>query len=408
MSREPQVVQGVQIGAPAHGGHAVARHEGRVIFVRHTAPGEVVDVALTDADPDAKFWRGDAVVIHEPSPDRVDHVWPQAGQGGVGGAELGHLTLGAQRRWKQAVLTDTMRRIGHIELADVEVAPAPGEEQSGGRYTRTRIELVADGEGRASMYRHRSHDLVAIEEMPLAASEILEAGLLAKRWKPGARLTFVAAADGVAAYQDGRAVVGSRWVRERVSVAGAEGDRDYEFRVAGTGFWQVHRAAPRILASAVLRAAAVSAGEHVLDLYAGAGLFTLPLADAVGPTGSVTAVEGDADGTRAAKRNLHNRDWVHLIAGDVARVIRRPLPHRPDVVVLDPPRAGAGQGVMDSIAALGPRRIVYVACDPAALARDAARAVARGYGLVDVSGHDLFPHTHHVEAVAVFDRDQIS
>lgn len=396
------------MGNPAHGGHAVARHEGRVIFVRHTAPGEVVDVQLTDADPDAKFWRGDAVRIHEPSPDRVDHVWPLAGPGGVGGAELGHLTLAAQRRWKSAVLADTIRRIGHLDLPAIEVEAAPGDEEDGGLGTRTRIEAVADADGHAAMYRHRSHDLVPIPQMPLATAELADSGLLTDTWRPGARLVLVSAADGVAAYQDGEPVRGRRQVSEQVTVETGDGEATYAYRLAGTGFWQVHREAPAVLITRVLAAAGLAPGERVLELYSGAGLLTLPLADAVGPTGSVMAVEGDADGARSARRNLHDRPWVRLAQGEVASVLRSELPERPDVVVLDPPRAGAGKRVMDAITSLGARRIVYVACDPAALARDLARASARGYRVAEVSGHDLFPHTHHVEAVAVLDRSEIS
>lgn len=396
----------VRLGEPAHGGHVVARHEGRVVFVRHGAPGELVDVLLTEAEPDARFWRGDAVAVREASADRVAHVWPVAGPGGVGGAELGHLTLAAQRAWKRDVLVGTLRRIGHLEVPGLTVAPAPGDERRGGLHTRTRVELVADGAGRPAMYRHRSHTLLPVEDVPLAVHAIGDTGALRRTWRAGTRLDLVAAGGGAVVLADGEPVSGRRIVTESVTAGTPDGEeRTWSYRVAASGFWQVHLAAPGVLVERVLAAADLVPGEQVLELYSGAGLLTLPLADAVGPTGGVTAVEADGDGARLARRNARAHPWVHLVAGDVARVLRDAPGTRPDVVVLDPPRAGAGQRVMDAITSLTPRRIVYVACDPAALARDAARAVAAGYSLTGLTAHDLFPHTHHLEAVAVLDRE---
>src|SRR5690606_2340562 len=142
------------------------------------------------------------------------------------------------------------------------------------------------------------------------------------------------------------------------------------------------------------------------DLYAGSGLFTAALADAVGPDGSVHAVEGDARAARSARRSLHGLPQVVLHPGDVARALREPglLPERADLVLLDPPRTGARRGVLELVAARRPAWIVYVACDPAALARDVGYLAALGYGLDALTGHDLFPHTHHVEAVAALSR----
>jgi tRNA/tmRNA/rRNA uracil-C5-methylase (TrmA/RlmC/RlmD family) len=158
-----------------------------------------------------------------------------------------------------------------------------------------------------------------------------------------------------------------------------------------------------VLVSAVLGATGPLDGARVLDLYAGAGLFTLPLADAVGEDGAVLAVEGDARGVRDLRRAVHDRPQVTLRGGDVAHVLTSGLGGA-DVVVLDPPRTGAGGRVVEAIGALRPGRVVYVACDPAALARDVALFAVAGYGLEALSGYDLFPMTHHVEAVAVLTR----
>jgi len=404
----------LEVGPVAHGGHCVARLDGRVVFVRHTLPGERVRARLTDAGPDATFWRADAVEVLEASPDRVPSAWSQAGAGGVGGGELAHVALPAQRAWKEAVLAEQLRRLAHDDRP-VTVHAAPGDDERGGLRWRTRVDLVADPRGRLGMRRHRSHEVHALDDMPLAVEAVAELDLFARRWAPGAHVEAVAPVGGDAplVLLDGatldlrhgrpdRRPNARSSVRERVDVGPG-----YTYRVAAAGFWQVHRQAPEVLVRAVLDGVGDIAGAAVLDLYSGAGLFTLPLADAVGDRGSVTSVEDDARAVRDARRNVHDRPQVTLHAGDVRRALqgRDGLDvGRPDVVVLDPPRSGAGRATLDALAALGPDRVVYVACDPAALARDVALLAGHGYRLDDVQGWDLFPMTHHVEAVAVLTR----
>ncbi len=398
----------LEIGSVAHGGHCVARHEGRVVFVRHALPGETVRAMLTDAGDGASFWRADAVEVLEASPDRVPTPWPEAGPGGVGGGELGHVSLPAQRRWKADVVAEQLRRLAHLDQ-DVQVEAAPGE--SDGLGWRTRIELVADGEGRAGMHRHRTHEVVPLASMPLAVPGLDVPTILARRWTPGARLTAVSPVGGDAPLLllDGlpftdrgpdRRPTARRSVREVAGIGG----RTYRWRVAGDGFWQVHRSAPTVLAQAVVDAVGDRPGATVVDLYSGAGLFTLPLADAVGPGGRVVAVEGDAHAVRDARRNVHDHPQVALHLGPVASVLAGGVVPRADVVVLDPPRVGAGRAVVDAVAALTPERVVYVACDPAALARDLGYLAGHGYHLTALRALDLFPMTHHVECVAVVDR----
>ncbi|WP_431310294.1 class I SAM-dependent RNA methyltransferase [Luteimicrobium album] len=188
----------------------------------------------------------------------------------------------------------------------------------------------------------------------------------------------------------------------------------WSHRVAADGFWQVHREAPALLVGAVLDALAGRSldGATVLDLYAGAGLFTLPLADATGPTGRVVSVEGSPRAVKDARRSLHDRPHVELHAGPVDHVLAAlraaagssgGLTHA-DAVVLDPPRVGAGRVVVEQVAHLAPQAVVYVACDPAALARDVALFAAQGYDLTALRAFDLFPMTHHLEAVATLTR----
>ncbi|HEY0186049.1 MAG TPA: methyltransferase domain-containing protein [Cellulomonas sp.] len=419
--RVGEVVE-LAVGPVAHGGHCVARlpvptdapegERGRVVFVRHTLPGERVRARLTETGRTASFWRADAVEVLEPSPDRVGSAWPEAGPGGVGGGELAHVRPDAQRAWKAAVLTEQLARLAKIDRA-IAVQALPGDEERGGLGWRTRVELEADHDGRAAMRRFRSHDLVAIETMPLMSDALAELDLLGRRWRPGARIEAVAPAGGDEpvvlvdgqVYDLRRGKVDPRpnartAVREEVVLDGGR----WQYRVAAAGFWQVHREAPATLTRAVLDALGDVSGATVLDLFAGAGLFTLPLADAVGADGMVVAVEGDPRAVRDARRNAHDRTGVELIEGDVAQVLAANEGAPADAVVLDPPRVGAGRDVVQAVAALGPERVVYVACDPAALARDVALLTAQGYTLADVQGFDLFPMTHHVEAVALLVR----
>ena len=190
------------VGEPAHGGACVARDEsGRVVFVRHAAPGEVVRARVTAVQK--KLAWADAVEIVEPSPDRVDSVWPRAGPGGVGGGELTHLTPAAQRDWKSRVIAGQLRRVGGEALSEavdalggVRVAPAPGDEDPGDSLTgrRSRIDVVIDADGRAGMHEFRGRRVIALEDMPLAVPAIRELGLFdegtpwRRLWKPGDRV----------------------------------------------------------------------------------------------------------------------------------------------------------------------------------------------------------------------------
>ncbi|GGM23451.1 class I SAM-dependent RNA methyltransferase [Promicromonospora citrea] len=410
----------LEVGPVAHGGHCVARTaDGRVVFVRHTLPGERVRARVTEGG--TSFWRADAVEVLEASDDRVEPAWSAAGPGGAGGGELSHVALPAQRDWKRTVLAEQLERLARVDADRLEgaltVEAAPGDDERLGLHYRTRIDLVADDEGRAGMRAHRGHRVVALDTMPLATTELLDfaaaEGVFTRTWTPGAHVRVVAPSEGeplllVDGVPTRRGRPDPRAnARRAVSevVAGPWGTHAY--RVAADGFWQVHRAAPAVLTGAVLDAAGATAGElsgaTVLDLYSGAGLFTLPLAAAVGEQGRVVAVEGDARAVKDARRNAHALDQVTLEAGAVERVLAD-QGLTADVVVLDPPRTGAGRAVVDALAAAGPRRVVYVACDPAALARDVGYLAAHGYALTGVRGYDLFPHTHHVEAVAVLDR----
>jgi len=398
------------VGPIAHGGHCVARIEpgtlgleddaGRVVFVRHALPGERVRARITDR---GKIWRADALaVLADPSPDRVPAAWPAAGPDGVGGGELSHVSLDGQRRWKAQVLAEQLRRLAGLDL-DVAVEALP----TAGLGYRTRSTVLADERGRAGMRKHHSHQIVPLEALPLATPELAAFAahqrVWERQWAPGARLDLVApSASEPVLLVDGKVVAGPEYVHEAVQLPDG---RRFDYRLRAGGFWQVHRDAPSTLVEAVLDGVGPVSEKTVLDLYSGAGLFSVPLAAAVGSAGRVVAVEGSRQAAADAEFNLRNYPNAEAHANDVKRFLTKLGGDKAvDVVVLDPPRSGAGHAVVDQIAELQPQRVVYVACDPAALARDIARFASRGYALEQLRAFDLFPMTHHFESVAVMQR----
>ncbi|WP_432571964.1 class I SAM-dependent RNA methyltransferase [Kineococcus sp. SYSU DK005] len=418
----------VEVGPVAHGGHCVARHEGRVVFVRHALPGERVLARVTEGSDGSRFWRADAVRVLSADADRVEQPCPVARPGMCGGCDFQHVALPRQRALKAEVVAEQLRRLAGLEVpVEVEEVPlpagAPDPEHPGLRW-RTRTQFAVDVEGRTGLRRHRSHDVVPLADCPISTHGVVGSGVLARRFGNVESVEVAAGSDGgdplvVVAPSAGaharlprlpgasvavrtpeglHRVSGRTWVGERVRVRGEE----LGFRVSGAGFWQVHAGAGTALTEAVLDALEPRAGERALDLYAGAGLFTAVLARAVGGEGAVLAVEGEARAVRDARRTLHGAPQVELWEGPVEEALAEPelAGSRVDLVVLDPPRAGAGGAAVAGIAALRPRAVAYVACDPAALARDLATFAEHGYALDGLRAFDLFPMTHHVECVA--------
>ncbi|MGX7826771.1 class I SAM-dependent RNA methyltransferase [Actinokineospora sp. 24-640] len=384
------------VEAVAHGGHCVARIESRVVFVRHALPGERVMVRITE-DKGGSFCRGDAVEVLEAAPGRVEPPCAYAVPGGCGGCDWQHADGETQRSLKAAVVAEQLQRLAGVEWA-VEVEELPG----GLGDWRTRARLAVDKSGRAGFRGHRSHRLVPIADCVIAAPGTVDE-VVGRSWTPGAEVSVSVDATGrthAAELTDRgrrvRGVIGAPTALERAA------RRDW--RIDAHGFWQVHPDAADLLAEVVGKWAAAPSGGCAWDLYAGAGLFAAVLAAQVGPEGSVVAVESDRDAAEHGAENLADLPMVRVFAGRVEDVLGADLPD-PDVVVLDPPRRGAGGAMVDAIAARGPARVVYVACDPAALARDIASFAGHGYHLRDLRAFDAFPMTHHVESVALLSRD---
>ncbi len=465
-----------------NGGFCVARHDGKVVFVRHALPGELVRARVTEETKN--FLRADAVEILKASPDRVEAPCAFAGPGRCGGCDWQHASASAQRGLKAAVVEEQLRRLAGIErTVNVEEVPFPviysadGEPMASrpGFGWRTRVQFAVDPDGAVGLRKHRSHEIEYIDECLIAHPEAEVMGIERNRW-PGAtgveavvsagtgdRLVVLTEPKGKGHKQTKvpqldvpvRVVRPERAQQYRGPVAAApkKGQKAPSFKrppeahlpfvreeaagrlwqVSGSGFWQVHPGAAETLAQAVLDALDPQPGEIALDLYCGVGLFAGVLGEKVGRDGLVIGIETGNQAVKDAKFNLKDLDQVNIEQGKVEEVLKSlefgradaPAPagnrsqakrgavagHRggsrvrkADIVVMDPPRMGAGEAVVEQVAQLAGRKIAYVSCDPATLARDLKYFSVRGWALESLRAFDAFPQTSHVECLAVLVR----
>ena len=393
----------------AHGGVSVARHDGRVVFVADAIPGERVR-ARVSSDSKKSFWRAETLEVIDASTHRQPHVWDAAAldrdpADRAGGAEFGHIALAHQRELKRQVVTDALTRMAGI-TRDVTVEAVQGDDERSGTGWRTRVRLHVDESGRPGPFAARSHTVIPVTSLPLATDELAAAAPLDERFPGFDSVDILAPSTGSV-----RLVVGTQKpsvITERV------GER--EFRLADTGFWQVHRGAAATLTEAVQTAIDPTLFDPQaanLDLYGGVGLLASAVGDRFGSSTRITSVESDATATDFAAENLSEwvgaraetgrvERWVAALAASASSSERDRLTRA--TVILDPPRAGAGRHVVEALVELAPAQVVYVACDPVAFARDAALFDGLGYDLVALRAFDLFPNTHHVEAVGTFIR----
>ena len=420
----------LEITNVAHGGIFVARHEGRVIFVSDAISGERVLAQITDTSQKS-FWRATTVEVLEASKHRQNHVWSAAAidrkpDDRVGGAEFGHIQLGYQRELKAQVLREALERFAQISRP-VTVEPLPGDVETRGTLWRTRVSLHVDDAGRVGPYAARSHRVIEVDDLPLAVDEITALAPLHSKLPAGSRVDLVAPSVGGARINTVAPVekkakkktgpgnpVAVPKLKNRALIRERVGNR--EFVLAEDGFWQVHRSAALALTEAVASVIDgdlfdVRAANH--DLYGGVGLLAAAMGDRFGSTTRMTSVESSDQATEFAAENL--ADWVgaRVLTGRVDRYLTHVATDTSPseksawnaaTVILDPPRAGAGKDVIESLGALQPAQLIYVACDPIAFARDAGYLRERGYELAELRAFDLFPNTHHVEAVTRFVR----
>jgi tRNA/tmRNA/rRNA uracil-C5-methylase (TrmA/RlmC/RlmD family) len=383
IGQDPGTELTLTVGAPANGGSCVARHDGRVVFVRYALPGEVVRARVTEQR--GSHWHAEVLEVVEPSADRIDSLCPIAGVDGSGCCDLAFATPQAARRLKGEVV---------------------GSAGPTGWRTRVRLDVGGQGPqaGRAGFHRYHSSDLVtdlACGQLPAG----MLAGLDASTWPPGAQL-HVALDD-----QGTRHVVrtGPRSDR-KASTQAVEGNYEATQRVGDrtwtvpvTAFWQAHRDAAREYSALVREWAQLSSGMTAWDLYGGAGVFAAVLAESVGESGHVLTVDTSRGSSRAARAALADLGHVSVVTDSVRRALTG-QPGRADVAVLDPPRTGAGREVIDLLAAACVPRIIHIGCEAASFARDVGLYRGHRYAVEELRVFDSFPLTHHVECVAVLTR----
>ncbi|MGC3021642.1 MULTISPECIES: class I SAM-dependent RNA methyltransferase [unclassified Brevibacterium] len=435
----------LDIESPAAGGTSIARHDGQVVFVSGALPGERVR-ARTAAGPAARFLRAEVTEVLEASPHRVADrraAYRFDGQAGgpagaadeaatgFGGMEYAHVDIAHSRTLKAEVLTDQLARIGHIDR-QVEVRPAPHETD--GTDWRTRVQLAVDAEGRPGMLASRSHDVIPVNTPPLAAGALHDLDIAALRAPGARRLEFAWSGDHGALIVRGRPTAEvlaeiDAWLPASFSLLAEAAGPDHgkrrgrgrgrrrppaeltivrgrrnltetvagrDFTVAADGFWQVHRDAAELL-SAEVSAALPDRVKSLTDLYCGVGLLGISAARATGAP--LFGVEGVGPAIEHARANAADLD-ARFLTLDVDRAR---LPES-DVIILDPPRAGAGKAVTSALIGSSARTLVYVSCDPATLARDLAQLTGGGFAIESLTGFDLFPLTSHLETVTVLRR----
>jgi len=410
----------VTTGEMAYGAHAVARMNGKVVFVRGGAPHEEVEVAVREQHERYAF--ADVVAVQRASVDRRTAPCPYLPR--CGGCPWQHLDYDAQLAAKQRILGDQLQRLGGVSAS---VAPALASPRVFGYRRRLKLR-VADGV--VGFHAAASHDLVAIEHCLLAEAPV-DAAIAWLTELVGALRTEVRRLEIAATGDDQRVVVAGEaqgqwdeadhdacrdWLAAHDRVAGlvlrgrgwaqAWGDATIAFaagdgpplHVRVPGFTQVNDETNRLLIEQVVRRVSPRPGLRVLDLYAGAGNLSLPLRRG---GAEVTAVEQDRGAAADARANAEREPGppLRVLAMPAERALRQLVDTgaRFDAVVLDPPRSGAAACVPWLLRLQAPR-LVYVSCDPSTLARD-LKALGSAYRVDDVQPIDFFPHTYHVETV---------
>lgn len=392
----------------AHGGEAVARRDGKAHFIAGAIPGEIVEASIVE---DRGSWARAALVsIIEPSPLRRDPPCEYAPA--CGGCQWQFTDTETQRKWKQQTVVGQLEHLGRITDPLVHPTMRVGPDLG----YRNRMDFHVE-DGRAGLYRARSHDMIQLEHCPLLVAELQEVyeqlgdltGVAVLTLRAGTRTgDRLAVVDGLVpdhahewgipvaqrtGASDTRPAIGETRLTEIVA--------EVLFQIPPTGFFQNNTDGAEALVRLVADVLEVGDGETLLDGYCGVGLFGATVGQ---QAARVIGIESSQQTVSAARRNLDDVDIEHkVVVGSFARDIES-LDEYWDVAVVDPPRKGLGERGVDAVTSAMPRRIAYVSCDPASLARDARMLITRGYEFIDASPVDLFPQTYHVETVARFDR----
>ncbi|MCV7300120.1 class I SAM-dependent RNA methyltransferase [Mycobacterium barrassiae] len=390
------------VGPPANGGSCVARHDGRVVFVRYALPGETVRARVVSDH--GSYRHADVVEVIEPSADRVDSICPIAGVDGAGCCDLAFAEPAAARRLKGAVVANQLVRLGGYEWRAEEDATAEPVGDGGVTGWRTRVRLDTSPQGRAGFHRYHSAELVTDLGCAQLPSGMLD-GIHDWVWPHGAHVHVAIDDDGERHVVQAGPRVGRKTtthvIEGEYEAVQRVGDRVW--RVPVTAFWQAHRDAPQMYSDLVADWAQLQPGMTAWDLYGGAGVFAAVLAQAVGETGKVVTVDTSRGASRSARTALADLGWVSVVTDSVRRALSAQR-HRPNVAVLDPPRTGAGREVIDLLADAEVPRVIHIGCEAASFARDVGLYRGHGYAVEELRVFDSFPLTHHVECVAVLTR----
>lgn len=410
--------------APAAGGSSAARTEHGVVFVDGALPGETVEAELTSVKK--RFAKARVTEVISASEHRVPDRLAACGAAGVGGVEFSAVDLAYSRELKADAARQQLSRIGGIDW-DLEVSPMPSEEAGAdGMSWRTRVQLAVTPAGQPGLRAAGSHRIVPVTRIPLAVESLNDLGLHRESLPGIVRLELVASDGGgaiIAVGQPKRDVIErlrdiaeaqpGHWsllLREEgkrnrgrpgpLQVLAGTGRvrevvRDRRFGLDADGFWQVHVDAADVLSRKVLEFAGRPASA--LDLYCGAGLFSVFLA---AEGSKVTGIEGSPAAIDSARRNAEGLPAQF----EVGRIEKLRMLPSADTIVLDPPRAGAGGEVISRIGASSAQRVVYVSCDAGTFARDAQGLLECGFALEELRGWDAFPLTKHTEFTALFTR----
>jgi 23S rRNA (uracil1939-C5)-methyltransferase len=392
------------IGDVAFGGDGVGRVSGLVLFVPFTVDGDEAEVEITEVRK--RYARGRLVRIISPSPGRVPPVCPYFTL--CGGCRMQHIAYDHQLELKRRQVEEIFKRIAGV--SDPPVAqPIPSPRPFGWR-GKAEFHLADDrgGPHRTGLMALASHELIEVERCGIVEESIngkyrefrkaLRAGDIRD---PGERQVIWSDEPGEPPTE---IFTGPGTTPDVVRIVGG-----VRLMVPGRGFFQANVSLVGKLVEQVVGMCGLTGRETVIDAYGGAGLFSLFL----GPgAGRLFGIEGDREAVRCAGINLIRKGLpqAKFLHGDVADILRSEFTARrmsADVIVLDPPRDGCGEGVLEGVAALHPERIVYISCNPATLARDVRFLTGRGYGLRFLQPLDMFPQTGHIEVIASLTREPV-
>lgn len=382
-------------GPAANGGSCVARHDGRVVFVRYALPGERVRARVTSQR--GSYWHAEAVEVLEASADRIEPLCPIAGVDGAGCCDLAFADPAAVRALKAEVVANQLARLGdYVWQGTAEPLGA-----SGATGWRMRVRLDVDDAGRAGFHRYHSAELVTdlrCAQLPFGMVD----GLGGARWQPGGQVHVAIDDNG---YRHVVSTSPERRGHGQKTRVVAEGTGAALQRVSGrvwlvpvTAFWQAHRDAAATYSALVTEWARAEPVGRAWDLYGGAGLFAAALAEV---WEEVVTVDTSRMSSTAARSGLSDLPGVRLVSDSVRNFLSRESGDGVGIAVVDPPRAGAGREVIDLLARAGVPRIIHIGCEAASFARDIGLYRSNGYHVEALRVFDAFPLTHHVECIAL-------